>query len=196
MAVNIAAAVHQIKHNLDNHITPDDILDACQAVGHEWRERRLGPVITVWTLLLQVLHNTAMTCVSRLVGVSFSAATYCQALQRLPLDILRTLLRQFVTRQHDATGDLLVADRGFCSFAHLALPRQRGIEALIRVHGQRHLRGGVLLIMRRRVGKREGTPWTVRARRDPHANDSLSIPTVFNPRAQPARNGLRGSRPN
>lgn len=31
-------------------------------------------------------------------------------------------------------GDLLVADRGFCSFAHLALIQRGGMEACIRVH--------------------------------------------------------------
>jgi hypothetical protein len=33
-----------------------------------------------------------------------------------------------------ARGDILVADRGFCSFAHLALLVQRGIHAVFRVH--------------------------------------------------------------
>jgi hypothetical protein len=31
-------------------------------------------------------------------------------------------------------GDVLVADRAFCSFAHLALLRQRGLEACFRIH--------------------------------------------------------------
>ncbi len=31
-------------------------------------------------------------------------------------------------------GDLLVADRGFCSYAHLALLSQRGVHGLLRVH--------------------------------------------------------------
>lgn len=31
-------------------------------------------------------------------------------------------------------GDVLVADRGFCSFAHLALLAQRGAEMVVRVH--------------------------------------------------------------
>jgi len=31
-------------------------------------------------------------------------------------------------------GDLLVGDRGFCSFAHLALLAQRGVHAVFRVH--------------------------------------------------------------
>ena len=32
------------------------------------------------------------------------------------------------------TGDLLVADRGFCSYAHLALLLQRGVHGLLRIH--------------------------------------------------------------
>lgn len=35
---------------------------------------------------------------------------------------------------HLARGDVLVADRGFCSFAHLALLVQQGIHAVFRVH--------------------------------------------------------------
>jgi hypothetical protein len=34
------------------------------------------------------------------------------------------------------TGDVLVADRGFCSYAHLALLIQRGVYALLRIHQQ------------------------------------------------------------
>jgi hypothetical protein len=33
-----------------------------------------------------------------------------------------------------AEGDILVADRGFCSFAHLAMLAARGIHAVLRVH--------------------------------------------------------------
>ena len=223
MARSITAAVEQIKSTLNTHLTPDDILGACIDARHEWRDRVLGPVTTVHALLLQILHATAMTGVSRLVGVAFSASAYCQALQRLPVDVMRLLLRRTVTRQRDATeqlgrwrglrtflvdgsscsmpdtpelqrrfdqpteqkpgcgfpvahllalfdaytgmlvdmlvsgwrthdltrvgelhprlgpGDLLVADRGFCSFAHLALLQQQGVHAVIRVHGQRRV---------------------------------------------------------
>ena len=31
-------------------------------------------------------------------------------------------------------GDVLVADRGFCSYVHLALLLQRGVQAVIRMH--------------------------------------------------------------
>ena len=221
MARSITAALQQIKAELHQHVTPDDIHAACTATGHQWRERVLGPVLTVQALLLQVLHATAMTGVSRLVGVTFSASAYCQALQRLPVEVLRTLLRQAVSRQRDTTaaragwrghrvffvdgsscsmpdtpelqrrfdqptgqkpgcgfpvahllalfdaytgmlvdvlmsswrthdlkrvdelhphlrsGDVLVADRGLASFAHLALLQLRGVHAVFRVHQRR-----------------------------------------------------------
>jgi len=31
-------------------------------------------------------------------------------------------------------GDVLVADRGFCSYVHLALLLERGVQAVIRIH--------------------------------------------------------------
>lgn len=223
MARSITAAVQQIKQQLHMHLRPVDIHAACQSVGYDWRERVLGPVLTVQALVLQILHATAMTGVSRLTGVGFSASAYCQALQRLPVEMLRKLLRQVVMRQrhnteavadwrghrvflvdgsscsmpdvpplqrrfgqptgqqpgcgfpvahllalfdaytgmlvdvlasswriHDLArvaelhprlqaGDVLVGDRGFCSFAHVALLQDQGLHALIRVHGQRHV---------------------------------------------------------
>lgn len=36
--------------------------------------------------------------------------------------------------QHLNKGDILVADRGFCSYGHLAQLAQKGIEAVLRVH--------------------------------------------------------------
>jgi len=224
MARSISAALEQIKEELETHVTADDIRAACQGVGHKWRERTLGPVLTVQALLLQILHATAMSNVSRLTGVPFSASAYCQALGRLPVAVLRILLRQVVTRQrrdteavatwrghrvllvdgsscsmpdtpalqrqfdqpcgqkpgcgfpvahllalfdaytgmlvdvldstwrvhdlkrvheiypHLQPGDVLVADRGFCSLAHLALLRQQDAHAVIRLHGHRHVR--------------------------------------------------------
>jgi hypothetical protein len=240
MARSITAALQQIKDQLNAHVTPADVQAACRAIGYDWRQRVLGPVLTVQALLLQILHATAMSGVSRLTGVSFSASAYCQALGRLLLDILRTLLRQVVTRQrrdteaiahwhghrlffvdgsscsmpdtpplqrrfgqpteqqpgcgfpvahllalfdaytgmlvdvlasswriHDLTrvgelhphlkaGDVLVADRGFCSFAHVALLQRQGVHAVIRVHGQRHVS------FRRRQHHWAGRDWPLR----------------------------------
>lgn len=240
MARSISAAVRQIKSELREHLTPNDILAACVAAGHQWRQRVLDPVVTVHALLLQILHATAMTGVSRLVGVSFSAGAYCQALQRLPVAVLRVLLRQSVVRQRQATaehanwhghrvfyvdgsscsmpdtpelqrrfgqptaqkpgcgfpvahllalfdaytgllidvlasswrihdltrvgelpprlrpGDLLVADRGFCSFTHLALLQQQGFHGVLRMHQRRRVS------FKTRQLRWGGTVWPIR----------------------------------
>ena len=103
MTVSISAAEPQIKDNLNKHFTPDDILDGRVAARHDWRDRLLGPVTTIHALLLQILHAAAMTGVSRLVGVAFSPSAYCQALQRLPVEVMRRLLRSTAERQRDAT---------------------------------------------------------------------------------------------
>lgn len=221
MAHSITAAVQQIKDELHQHLTPADIYAACQATGHRWRERVLDPVLTIHALLLQLLHGTAMTGVSRLTGVAFSASAYCQALQRLPVAVLRHLLHDRVQRQrrkteqratwhghrvffvdgsacsmpdtaelqrrfgqpteqqpgcgfptahllamfdaytgmlvdvlmsswrmHDVTrvaelhphlraGDVLVGDRAFGTYAHLALLQAQGVHAVFRVHQRR-----------------------------------------------------------
>lgn len=105
MAHSIAAALRQIKDELNSHVTPDEILSACLKAKHHWRERVLDPIVTVQALLLQLLNSTAMTGVSRLVGVSFTAGAYCQALQRLPVEVLRRLLRQMVARQRRSTEE-------------------------------------------------------------------------------------------
>ena len=221
MAHSITAALEEIKDELHAHLAPADIYAACAATGHQWRERVLDPVLTIHALLLQLLHGTAMTGVSRLAGVVFSASAYCQALQRLPVNVLRHLLHQRVQRQrektearatwrghrvflvdgsscsmadlptlqrrfgqpsgqkpgcgfpsahllamfdaytgmlvdvllsswrmHDVTrvselhpqlraGDVLVGDRAFGTYAHLALLQARGVHAVFRVHQSR-----------------------------------------------------------
>jgi hypothetical protein len=169
--------------------------------------------------LLQILHgNTACTALSRLAGLPFSAAAYCKARKRLPLELFEGLLERVCDaldpevrttgrwrghrtwhldgssysmpdttqlqahfgqpgqqakgcgfpvahmlalfhagtglllkiiasplRTHDMRhaammhpeleeGDILIADRGFASFTHLALLFQRKMHGLFRCH--------------------------------------------------------------
>lgn len=77
------------------------------------------------------------------VGCGFPVA-HCLALMhhssglitKLLVAPLRTHDMSQVTRLHDqlATGDLLVGDRGFGSYAHFALLWQRGVFGLMRAH--------------------------------------------------------------
>jgi len=220
MARSILAVVRQIKADVAQFLSPELIRSVCQTVGHTWRERVLDPVTTVHLFILQIMNgNTACTHVPRLGAVDCSGEAYCQARTRLPLSVLRYLLkalchhlrgdatldesrwhghRTFLVdgssvsmpdteelqnefgqpgaqkpgcgfpvmhllalfhaasglllnvaaaplRTHDLSrigqvhptleaGDLLVGDRAFCSFAHLAMLAARGIFGVFRAH--------------------------------------------------------------
>jgi hypothetical protein len=214
-------ALAALRQDLPGWIADDAVHDACRDLGHRWRDCRLTPAAVVRCLLLQVLHgNTALEHVALLGGRAFTGSAYGQARARLPLELLRRLLRLLVDRLAPASradaggtwrghrtllvdgssfsmpdtpelqahfgqpggqaagcgfpvarilalfhagtgllmqvipaplrshemsrldavhpalrpGDVLVGDRGFCSFAHLALLAGRGVHAVFRVH--------------------------------------------------------------
>jgi len=86
---SIAWAVARFKDNPQEHLDHRLVLEACEAAGHVWRDRLLGPVTTVRLMLLQVLFaNVSCRCLARLSGLSFSVTAYCKARARLPVDVL------------------------------------------------------------------------------------------------------------
>jgi hypothetical protein len=219
--MTIAETVQLLKDRLTDSVPATLIQRLCHEVGHRWRDRDLGPVITTHLFLQQILHGNAPAGeLRRLSGVPFTDAGYCQARQRLPRRLLERL-QQAVTGQlwagtardrsarwhghrvflldgssfsmpdtpalqahfgqpseqaegggfpvahlmvlcdaadgyllktealplctgdmaraaalHEALkpGDVLVGDRAFASFAHLALCAQRGLHGLFRAH--------------------------------------------------------------
>ena len=106
-------ALDRLKEDLEEHLPPQSIRAACDWVGHDWRERKLGPVETVQLFLLQALwFNTAIEHLRHLAGFPFVAAAYCKARMRLPLEVLQKLLldsslsmRAVTGRGADAGGD-------------------------------------------------------------------------------------------
>ena len=215
----ITDVVKQFKQDWTSRIEPDAILAACREAGYTWRDRVLGPVITIQAFFVQVLHgNTACTHLRHLMRITFSAGAYCQARMKLPLKVFQILLdavtsrieatalddgrwlghRTFFVdgssfsmpdtptlqarfgqpgaqepgcgfpvahlmglfhagtgmllqvlaaplRTHDMSkvvevhpqlrsGDVLLGDRGLCSFVHLALLLLGGIHAVLRIH--------------------------------------------------------------
>jgi hypothetical protein len=225
---SVSASLHRIRHDLSEHLPDSSIIAACDAAGHQWRNRKLGPVMTVQLFMLQALwFNTAIEHLRRLAGFPFTAAAYCKARVRLPLEALQQLLLEssasmraaghatggaiagettalwhglrailvdgsstitpdtpslqkafgqptgqkpgcgfpvpktlglfdaftgmiiqmiaFPLFTHEQSqvwqlhpllkgGDLLVGDRGFCSFVHLAMLQARGVLACFRLH--------------------------------------------------------------
>lgn len=224
---SIARPLARIKDDVRAFVPDESIRRACRDAGHRWRERRLGPAETVHLFVLQVIHcNTAIRHLRHLAGRAVNAAAYCKARMRLPLGVLRSLLRESsagaspsssdrwcglrvlladgsstvapdtpesqrafgqppnqkpgcgfpvpkvlalfdafsgmvlealclplftheqsgVWRLHPmlGPGDLLVGDRGFCSYVHLAMLHLRGVAGLFRMHQRRvvDFRGG------------------------------------------------------
>ena len=219
MPPRIIAVLARLRQDLAACLGPEAIRQACRDEGHQWRERQLGPVATVFLFLLQVLHgNTACQHVVHFAGWTASAGAYCQARKRLPLGVLHRLLEQVAGSVRGATaeasrwlghrvwvvdgssfsmpdtpalqaafgqpagqrvgcgfpvakwlalfdvatgmllrsataplrsgemarcagisdelepGDVVLGDRGFCSYAHLALLVGRGLHAVFRAH--------------------------------------------------------------
>jgi hypothetical protein len=213
--VTIVPTLGQVREELVTLLDRVTIERLCQDIGHRWRDRDLDPYTTVHLFILQVVNNnTAMTHLPHLSGKRFTASAYCQARQRLPLELFERLVDQFtggvddrsrwrghrvwmadgsgfsmpdtpelqeafgqpggqkpgcgfpvahilalfdahsgllrdviaaplrtqdialVSQQHPklSAGDVLVADRGFCSYAHLALISQAHLHAIFRIH--------------------------------------------------------------
>jgi hypothetical protein len=87
-------AVRAVKSNVTHFLPEQAIRDAAAAVGHRWRQRKLGPVATVLTLVLQLLWGNASLAHARAVagGFAFTPSALCQARGRLPLALLTRVL--------------------------------------------------------------------------------------------------------
>jgi hypothetical protein len=86
---SIAQAVARFKDNPELHLDHHLVHEACAAAGYAWRDRVLGPVVTLRLMLVQVLHgNVSCRALGRLSGLRFSVTAYCKARARLPVDVL------------------------------------------------------------------------------------------------------------
>src|SRR5437660_3869589 len=103
--LSMTAALARIKGRLADAVPPELIQRLSHEVGHRWRERDLGPVVTTHLFLQQVLHgNIAIAHLRRVSGRDFTDSAYCQARARLPRAVLDRLQRA-VTDGLRADGD-------------------------------------------------------------------------------------------
>ena len=94
MHLHLIPVIRQIKQSVARHLSPETIESVCRQTGHRWRDRALGPVLTLHAFLLQILHgNTACAHVCRLLDAAFTAG-YCQARCRVPLVVFERLLER------------------------------------------------------------------------------------------------------
>src|SRR5688572_13963902 len=103
--VTILAALRQVREDLVELLDRKSIERVCRELEYTWRDRQLDPYTTLHLFILQVLNrNTAMTHLPHLSGERFSASAYCQARQRLPVELLQRLGDSF-KRGLDSSGD-------------------------------------------------------------------------------------------
>lgn len=58
-----------------------------------WRDRLLPPLVTLRLFLVQILHgNCAIAALRQLSGIDFAGSSYCEARDRMPLQLLQSLL--------------------------------------------------------------------------------------------------------
>jgi hypothetical protein len=89
---------------------PESVEVGCRAAGHQWRDRFWTPLRTLWTFLWQVLHvghscraAVAMALAQQAAGgagglASEDPSAYCQARQRLPLEVVAGCVGQIGRR--------------------------------------------------------------------------------------------------
>lgn len=106
MVGNIARIVAQFKQSWSRELEDDAILRACEETGHQWRDRKLGPVETVKMFLLQILFgNVACDFVPHLAAKDVTGSAYCAARGRLPLAALQTLLSRCTAKMAERVRD-------------------------------------------------------------------------------------------
>lgn len=102
---SIAAIARDFK-NHPQHFIPDALIREA-AAGHVWRQRVLGPVLTVHLMVLQVLHaNVSGRGLLRRAGLAVSDTAYFKARARLPLDLLGRVLFALTHQARRQTTDL------------------------------------------------------------------------------------------
>jgi hypothetical protein len=114
MAASMSGALACLARSSADDLVPESsFVQLCAQSGHVWRDRLLGPMVTLRLFLLQILHgNTAITHLRHLSGTAFAAASYCEARMRLPLAALQSLLQTTVNSAASfAPADRLLGGR-------------------------------------------------------------------------------------
>jgi len=89
---NLAYGLQHVKSHLDQMISSQEILHLAEELGLTWRKRKLNPATTVCAWLLQLLAHVALAGLGRVTQIPASAAAFCKAKQRLPLQLLQKLV--------------------------------------------------------------------------------------------------------
>jgi hypothetical protein len=140
--VTILPALRQVREDLAGLLDRTAVERLCRELEYVWRDRQLDPFTTLHLFLQQILYNnTAMTHLPHLSGARFTASAYCQARQRLPVELFKRLVECFASGLHRGDDDprwhghrvALVDGTGF------SMPDTSELRAHFGQHGQQRL---------------------------------------------------------
>lgn len=98
----IAEILDYFKNNWTEALNYDALEKLCLELDYSWRERSLGPATTIQLFMLQVLlGNTSCSHLRYFSGLEFSTSSYCDARQRVPLELFEELVRMTGEGMHN-----------------------------------------------------------------------------------------------
>jgi hypothetical protein len=87
-------ALSRLRQGADDFLLPARINQLARAQGHLFRQTTLDPGNTLRLFAQQVANgNIACSAVHHLAGVDFSDTAWCQARQRLPMELIEQVHR-------------------------------------------------------------------------------------------------------
>src|SRR5271166_1751593 len=90
----LVSILRRIRQDVAMLLDKDAINAVCREEKYTWKDRLLNPINTIHLFIIQVLNgNTPLNDVPRKSGESFTGSAFCKARKRLPLGVLRSLLR-------------------------------------------------------------------------------------------------------
>jgi hypothetical protein len=101
---SICAALDRIKQQLVQRQALEELPEICRQAGYRWRERELGPVLTVQLMLLRVLCNASLACLVQIANLEVSVQAVCKARKRLPLQVLMLWVERLCARARQEHG--------------------------------------------------------------------------------------------
>jgi hypothetical protein len=103
-------ALTRVQQNTDQLLVSDRINELARQRDHNFRQTILTPGNTLCWFVWQIAHgNVACSAVRHLAGEAFSDSAWCQARERLPMDLMQQVHRQLIDqarRDLDQTDDL------------------------------------------------------------------------------------------
>jgi Transposase DDE domain len=112
-------ALTRVRDQAAQLLVPDRINQLARVKDHTFRNTILTPGNTLCWFVRQIAHgNVACTSVHRLAGEKFSDAAWCQARQRLPMELIQRVHRNLIDQarrdldERDDLGDDLYRWRG------------------------------------------------------------------------------------